>query len=403
MRASTLLLAIFLLVPLTGCQAVRNWVKKPVASPQQGSQVGQAQQGTDQATQKADNAQTQVDAKVKQIGSEVRANIQNAREENKLQPPGPHTESVEGELSLADKKLVTVPVDPTELALGQARREANLQGKSETYQKLYEQSSKKSEDLVKDLASAQTAKEEAVKERDAAREREKTVVKEYQATVEKNAEEFKKKWDEEMARRDKNEKELKDGIARQTQLWLTMGCYGLGVACFIFVAVRAFMAFQTGGVGLTGLFKSSGIVMVAGACFFALGKFTSQPWFWWVCGLILAGVVVSAVVAMIFDAHHAKKQVEEKKEIQACTDDVIAGVEELRTTSKNPPASMVQAMQAEMGPNTTPEQAIVAIKAALKTVVDPTLKQWVTEGDGVAEYVDQRRRALELVAPPKAA
>jgi hypothetical protein len=227
-------------------------------------------------------------------------------------------------------------------------------------------------------------------------------VKDFQTLVEKNAEEFKKKWDEEMARRDKNEKELKDGIARQTQLWLTMGCYGLGVACFIFVAVRAFMAFQTGGVGLTGLFKSSGIVMVAGACFFALGKFTSQPWFWWVCGLILAGVVVSGVVAMIFDARHAKKQVDEKKEIQACTDDVIAGVEELRTTSKNPPASMVQAMQSEMGPNTTPEQAIIAIKAALKTVVDPTLKQWVTEGDGVAEYVDQRRRALELVAPPKA-
>lgn len=397
-RAVFLSLSLSILPVFTGCATVKGWFKKDVATPADATKAGvnEAVANSDNATAKADEASAQVDAKVKQIGGEVRANIQNARDENKLQPPGPHTDSVEGELSLADKKLVSVPVDPTELALGQARREANLQGKTETYQKLYAESATKSEKLVGDLSAAQTAKDEAVKERDAAREREKETIKVYQATVEKNAEEFKQKWDEEAKRRDAIEKDLKEGIGRQTQLWLTMGCYGLGVACFIFVAVRAFMAFQTGGIGLTGVFKSSGVVMIAGACFFALGKFTSQPWFWWVCGLILAGVVVSGVLSMVFDARHAKKQVDEKKEIQECTDDVIAGVEEMRTFAKNPPANMVAAMQAELGPGTTPEQATAAIKATLRTVVDPTLKQWVTEGDGVARYVDERRRALEL-------
>jgi hypothetical protein len=401
MRAP-LLIPIVALAIFAGCQNVGGWFKKPVATPKQADPVIASQADTDKAGKKADDASTQVNEKVKQIAGEVRANVQNAREENKLQPPGPHTNSVEGELSLADKKLVTVPVDPTELALGQARREANLQGKSDTYQKLYEQSATKSEDLVKGLTAAQTARDEAIKERDAAREREKTVLKEYQATVERNANEFKKQWDDEKKRRDQVEKDLKDGIGRQTQLWLTMGCYGLGVICFIFAAVRGYMAFQTGGLGIVSAAKSAGVAIFCGACFFALGRLTSQPWFWYACGGVLVLAVVSVVVVLVIDARKTRKQLDDKKEIQACTDDVIAGVEELRVTSKNPPASMVQAMQTELGAGATPDQAITAIKATLKTVVDPTLKQWVTEGDGVAEYVDSRRRAMELVAPPKA-
>ena len=396
--SATRAILISLALSLAGCSTVRNWTKKPVATPQQGTPVGQAQQGTDSATAKADETNAKVSEKVKQIGSEVRANVQNAREENKLQPAGPHTDSVEGELSLADKKLVSVPVDPVELALGQARREANLAGKSETYQKLYEQSSTKSDTLVKDLGAAQQARDEAIKERDAARDREKTVVKQYQETVERNATEYKKQWDEEQLRRNKIETDLKDGIAAKTQLWLTMGCYGLGVGCFLFAAIRGYMAFQTGGLALMGVVKSAGLAVFCGACFFALGKLTSQSWFWWACGSVLALSIVSFVVVLVVDAHKTKKELVAKKEIQDCTDDVIAGVEDVRATSKNPPASVVKAMQDELGAGTTPEQATAAIKATLRTVVDPTMKEWVTETDGVAEYVDARRRALELVS-----
>lgn len=395
-RALLCLTAIF---ALTGCATIKKWLKVPVVKDGDAVAVGAAVVGADAATTKSDAAVKAVEEKAKAIGSSVRANVQNSREENKLQPDGPHTVFIEKELGLADKTLSSVPVDPIELALGQARREANLLGQRETFEKLYEQSSTKSDTLVKDLGSALTARDEAIKERDAARVKEKTAITQFQETVERNAAEFKKKWDDEQIRRDKNEQEWKNGIAAKTQLWLTMGCYGLGVGCFLYAAIRSYMVFQTGGLGLTGIVKSVGLAVLCGACFFALGKLTSQPWFWWACGTVLALACVSFIAVLVVDAHKTKNEMVEKKEMQECTDDVIAGVDELRSTSKNPPMSMILAMQQEMGGGTTVEQATVAIKAALRTVIDPTMRQWVTEGDGVAKYVDERRRAMELVNP----
>ncbi len=248
------LLLTFVLIALTGCESISwtPWKKGPVSKPQDSTAVGQAQNATTAAQQQAAEAQAKVDAKVKEIAGQVRANVQAASRANEDQAPGNPTTIVRGELGIADQRLSTVPPDPAEVA-EIAKREALVKsGEVAAAQVAYKDAASRADQANQQLASLQTAKDQAIVERDAARARELAESKRFAELTQKNADDFDKKWKEREAAVQKIVEDERSGLAKKTQFYLTMGCYGLGVLCVIGAAVRTYMSVQTMGAGLVG-------------------------------------------------------------------------------------------------------------------------------------------------------
>ena len=91
------------------------------------------------------------EAKSAQIRAEVAANVETARKANSTQVDGPAKGTVEGELSLAAKRLDATP-DPIELLAGEQRARAMLEGRVDEARKLYDQASIKATEEAKERA-----------------------------------------------------------------------------------------------------------------------------------------------------------------------------------------------------------------------------------------------------------
>lgn len=310
-----------------------------------------------------------------------------------MQPPSSSTTVVEGELNLADKKLSSAPVDPEELARASERKALVEQGKTLQAQQLYADASKKADEAIIQLATLRTERDEALRERDRARDAEKAAVKKALDDAELAGKEFAKRWDDREKDFAQQKKDLEDGIARQTQFYLTMGCYGLAVICVIIAGLLAYFSFQSGPVGIATLGKRIGLPSLFAMIFFALGRLTSQSWFWWACGIVSAVAVLSFVAAYVIDARKTKKVSEEKSKVQQVGDDLITAVSDIRGVLKNPPVEVVRKiMEAK-----TVEEATAVVQSAVKSLIDGILSEYVTESDGTAAYVDSRRRSLGLI------
>lgn len=382
---------------LSGCSETwLPWVKAPSAKPGDATPLGNAQNTATLAQQQAAEAQAKLDAKVKEIAGQVRANVQAAAKANEDQVPGNPTVIVRGELGIADQRLSSVPVDPVEVA-ETAKREALVKsGEASAAQAAYKDAASRADQANQQLASLTTAKDQAIVERDAARTRELAESKRFSDLTLANANDFEKKWKDRETAVNKIIEDERNDVAKKTQFYLTMGCYGLGVLCVIGAAVRTYMAVQTMGVGLVSAAKSAGTLGLFAALFFALGRLTSQPWFWWACGIVLVITVIGVVAIFVIDAKKTKALAQDHAQVKGVSDDLITAISDIRNGLKKPSAALVQKVQQAK----TPEEASAAVTAVLTDVVNPTLSEYVTEGDGTAAYVDNRRRALALVSTP---
>ena len=390
-----------LFIAVAGCTTIKKlefW-HKPVAPPTQSNPVPQAITRADAAALAADAATGKVTDKQVGLVSKARANIATAQDANGKQPASPPTDVVKNELSLADQNLSFAPVDPTERALG-AEREAMFQsGKAAAAQEAYKNALASSAVSLTDLTTAKQEAKDALEARDLARSNEKDAIAKRDADIAANTKEY----NDRMVKLQKDaaadlQKE-KDANAKKTLLWLTMGCYGLGVVCFIVAALRGYLAVQTMGVGVLSAAKTVALFVFFGACFMALGHVVQEDWFWYACGAVLGLTIAAGIVVAILDAHKTGALVTTHKAVTAATDDVISGLSEMHSALATPTADALHAVQSAIGG--TVEQAAAAIAAVHTAIVTPAVQSWVTAGDGVAEYVAQRSTALKITPSPQ--
>lgn len=391
-----LILSLVAVITLTGCQATwLPWKKAPVTPLT--NPLGGVVSVTDTAVKKGADAQEKVDQLNQEVTSRVKAHVITARKENQNQPASNPTTIVEGELSAAEAQLEKVKPDQATLLQGEKNKALVESGKADEARRAYAKETEKAKDLLTQLAKAEADRTTAIATAKQAIEGERAATQKFILDAKQADEDFDKKWKDRENVVNQKIKDLEDGIAKKTQFWLTMACYGLGVACFIFVGVRIYMTMQTGGVGLVGGLRSCGIFIFLGLLFFGLGNLVSQPWFWWACGIVLALSVVATGVILVIDSHKTKLVETTRAQTSQVSDDLIGAVHDIRAQLKSPPADLVHKIMSA----TDLRAATDATKEFLSTVVDPTLSSYVTVADGTAAYVDGRRRALGLISDKK--
>lgn len=268
---------------VSGCMF---WGNKPNPSGPAGNagdaiSLGVASANSTTATQRADVAQARETEKTKQIMSEIRANVQNARSFNQDNPEGIPKEKVDGELAIADSKLSQSEPDPMELAAGQARALLFQQGKTEEARAAYAKAVDDGKALSAELIVAKKATEDAIAERDAARERELTVIKNYKKIVEDNKLEYEKKI-----------KALNDATQRAQVKTLTYAAIGFWVLFGLGLGFGG-----PAGLKLTWPFAALGTLCLG------LAQLVAQVWFMWACAV---AVLVALVVAGLWVWNHYK-------------------------------------------------------------------------------------------------
>lgn len=307
--------------------------------------------------------------------------MQNAKEENKKTPASDQKIIIDGELTTADQKLNDVSADRAVLDSLPQKETLAKEGKLKELKELYEGEVQTAKEQLETIRKLTAERDHAIAEAEAARVREKTAVGEYVAQAKKNAEAH-----------EKEVKDLKSGIARKTQLWLTMSCYAIAVLCLIAAGLIGYLSVQAGAVGL-GSLKRVALPVLFSAMFFGLGRLTSMPWFWWACGITFGVALIGFVILIVIDARKVGATGQEKTKIQQVGDDLVTAINDIREILKNPPMELVTKI---MGAQTV-EEATATIRTAVKGLVDGKLKEYVTEADGTAAYVDSRRRKLGLI------
>lgn len=371
---------------LTGCPTFGRKTTKPETKPGQEQPVNDANRRADAETQNVDTKNQELAEAKKEIGGKTLANIQAARKENTLQPPSKHTDIVEGELGVAESRLAGNSPDPVEL-LAIAERKALVESGKVTEARLaYDKAQTDAKTLADKLLSKEAELATAITNRDIAIAARDKAMADFTAQLAQNKLENDRQLQDILLKHRKEVDDLKTGIAAKTQFWLSLGCYGLGVALMLIAGIRAYLAVQTGGLGVKGAAKSTVFLGLMAMICFGLGKLVSQWWFWWACGAVIVAVLSWFIWLMVSE--------ERAKRLAKVADDVIGGVEDIRKAFKQPSAKLVQSIQNA----STPAEAEAAAKNMLREVVDPTLSEWVTEGDGTAQLVDERRRATGLVS-----
>lgn len=140
----------------------------------------------------------------------------------------------------------------------------------------------------------------------------------------------------------------------------------------------------TAGLSKLRSWELAAVLFIFGIGSLGVAQMVSRTWFLPVFYSFLVAIIVGAIVGIVY-------AVKAKVRLKA-TDDVIAGVEDGRKVLKKPAAETVQAI---VNANNT-NQALAAV-AKLQADFDEQMKAWVTERDGTAAVVDERRRALNLV------
>jgi hypothetical protein len=177
------------------------------------------------------------------------------------------------------------------------------------------------------------------------------------------------------------EAELK--VTQAVQFWFALGLRVGGAALWLAAGARLYAAFQS-PLGIGNAIKSTGILFALGSAAFSLSWAVAQWWFYWACG----GITFLTVGLLCWLAYRHQK---DQHHISAA-DDVIAGVEDVRSMLKNPTAELAELVR---GADTT-EKAIAAVRK-LGHAVGGAIAQHVTEADGTAALVDARRRAMKLI------
>lgn len=345
------------------------------------TQMGKAQQEADLRSQDAKARQAALDAATSKTLSEVRASVQNAKEVNAKTPENPQQLIIKGELSTADQKLESVTPDQDVLNSLAGKEKLAAEGKKEELAKIYAQEAEAAKAQSEAIRKLTAQRDQAIAEAEEARAREKAAINEYVAQAKKNAEAH-----------EKEVKDLKSGITRKTQLWLSISCYIIAVLCLVAAGLIGYLSVQAGAVGLGSLKRVSLPVMFS-LLFFGLGWLTTKPWFWWACGITFGLALLAFIILVVIDARKAGSTAQEKTKIQQVGDDLVTAINDIREVLKNPPMELVSKIMRAR----TVEEATATIQTAVKGLVDGKLKEYVTEADGTAAYVDSRRRKLGLV------
>src|SRR5574343_365949 len=121
-------LSIFLAISmifLAGCSSWTNWLKKDPPTeggkPTQSAQLGTATTAATNAQIAADDALAKEKEQNKKLLSGLKANVDSAKEFNIQNPDGTAKTKVDGELMVAQGRLVNVEADQAELAAARAR------------------------------------------------------------------------------------------------------------------------------------------------------------------------------------------------------------------------------------------------------------------------------------------
>lgn len=373
-RYSLIAIMVFVSMGNTDCPPRR--IENPDPAP-----VTPEQKDTDEANKAAKEKQKDLEeANRKKLG-EVRASVQNAKDENEKAPKSDQQILIRGELGTADQKLADVPPDPVFRASLQEKENLVKDGKLKELQMLYDKEVQSAKEQVAKIKLLEDERDRAVKAADEARAREKAAIEKYVEEAQKTAKAHKEKL--EALEKEQNQK---------TQFWLTMSCYGLAVLCLIAAGLIGYLSIQAGAVGLGSLKRVSLPVMFS-LLFFGLGWLTTKPWFWWACGITFGLALLAFIILVVIDARKAGSTAQEKTKIQQVGDDLVTAINDIREVLKNPPMELVSKI---MGARTV-EEATATIQTAVKGLVDGKLKEYVTEADGTAAYVDSRRRKLGLV------
>lgn len=153
---------------------------------------------------------------------------------------------------------------------------------------------------------------------------------------------------------------------------------GLGVFCA--VAAGALIYFgQRSFAGLAGI---TSVILLG------LAQLISQPWFSLAFNIALGLTFLSFLGVGIYEF---RRKIRDKR-LATAHDDVIKGVEEVRALFRNPPAELAEIVRNAA----TPEEAIEAVRK-LGKALNAKMAEFVTEGDGTAAIIDERRRALGLL------
>lgn len=288
-----------------GCALVKPFLKHGEEQP-----LDNASKAADGATQKADTAAGVVDTKRDERDSKVLANVTSARTANRGNADSPAKVQVDGELSIAERRLADTKPDPEELAAAAERRELVEKGKASEAREAYEKAAKKADDAVAEIAAAKREAEVARQERDRARQAELVAQQETLRQAEQNRIDAEKlrsnleaKFQLELAAERKKASDV--AMAKQVR---DLNLAGAG--CLL--AFGLFVGFG----GLAGLSKGWPFGVLALVCF-GLAQIVAQWWFKW--GVLGAVVIALGAVAWWVWRHmkdHTLRQAAEAKAAQ---------------------------------------------------------------------------------------
>lgn len=154
---------------------------------------------------------------------------------------------------------------------------------------------------------------------------------------------------------------------------------GLGIVCA--VAAGALIYF--------GQRSFSGLAGIISVILLGLAQLISQPWFDLAFNIALGLAFLAFLGVGIYEFRQKLRA----KRLSTAHDDVIAGVEEVRALFRNPTAELAEIVRNAH----TPEEAIEAVRK-LGKALNAKMAEYVTEADGTAALIDERRRALKLLS-----
>lgn len=285
MKFPRLILALGALLSATACSLTLPWLAKPTAQPNQTARLGTAAAATTAATTKADTAAATVDTKLAERDAKLRANVDAAKAANQDNADGPAKVEVDGELGVAQSRLVDTPADPAELAAAASRKLLVESGKTAEARASYAAAAADGKKLTADLATAKAERDQAQRDRDAARAAEEKTRTDFLAQLEQN------RLSNQHALDALNEQHRKDLAAAHNEV-LRKQVFYLNIAGGVCLLV---FAVAIGFGGLAGARVGWPFALFGPLCF-GLAQIVSQPWFLWAC----LGVVVIAVGVAIW-------------------------------------------------------------------------------------------------------
>jgi hypothetical protein len=217
--------------------------------------------------------------------------------------------------------------------------------------------------------------------KDASAEQIAEMAQSFAVTITAQATEIKRLGADNEALRGENKKLVEANAALQSQL----DDFGRKVAVYTANGIGALCLLAAIAAGiLTKNLTYVGWCMVGSFLGFGTARVVGHWIFPWVVGVGSVIIVAGVVCVLVMERRKAKRL--------AVADDVIAAVEEIRGFLKSPPVEVVEEIR-----KAESTEAAVAVLRRVGERVKRILSDWITEHDGSAAVVDERRRALRLI------